>query len=227
MTDDTLRMLRDSAADFATLDAARVRRLRGTDPGFERSVWREMADMGWLGVLIPEEHGGLGLDLGAAAIIAEQLGRALYPEPYSASAVTTTLALLHGDNAALKQRLLPRLAAGEIIAALAWQDQRGGLDLDQCAVLARAQGDRTVLEGSSRFVFPPGAGGFIVAARAAHGLELHWIERTAVGLACEPELRADGSASARLRFDAVTARADTRVAAAATARAALQLALDH
>ena len=127
MTDDTLRMLRDSAADFATLDAARVRRLRGTDPGFERSVWREMADMGWLGVLIPEELGGLGLDLRAAAIIAEQLGRALYPEPYGASAVAATLALLHGDNPDLKQGLLPQLAAGEIIASLAWQDERGGL----------------------------------------------------------------------------------------------------
>ncbi|MBE0627026.1 MAG: acyl-CoA dehydrogenase family protein, partial [Burkholderiales bacterium] len=60
MSDDTLRMLRDSAADFASLDAARVRRLRGTDPGFERSRWREMAEMGWLGILIPEEQGGLG-----------------------------------------------------------------------------------------------------------------------------------------------------------------------
>ena len=67
MSDDTLRMLRDSAADFALLDAARVRRLRGTDPGFERSVWRSMADMGWLGVLIPEKLGGLGLGTGRRA----------------------------------------------------------------------------------------------------------------------------------------------------------------
>ncbi|MGP1679678.1 MAG: acyl-CoA dehydrogenase family protein [Burkholderiales bacterium] len=227
MSDDTLRMLRDSAADFAVLDAARVRRLRGADPGFERSVWREMADMGWLGVLIPEELGGLGLDLRASAIIAEQLGRALYPEPYSASAVAATLALLHGDNAGLQQRLLPQLAAGEIIASLAWQDERGGLDFDQCAVKARAQGGAVLLDGSSRFVATAGADGYIVAARSAEGLELHWIERTAAGLACEPELRADGSMSARLRFDAVAAPAHARVASAATARAALQLALDH
>jgi len=227
MGDDTLRMLRDSAADFATLDAARVRRLRGTDPGFERSVWREMADMGWLGVLIPEELGGLGLGLAAAAIITEQLGRALYPEPYSASAVAATLALLHGDNAELKQRLLPQLAAGEIIASLAWQNERGGLDLDQCAVRARAQGGAVLLDGSSRFVATGGADGYIVAARSAEGLELHWIERTAAGLACEPELRADGSMSVRLRFDAVAAAAHARVASAAAARAALQLALDH
>jgi len=227
MTDDTLRMLRDSAADFATLDAARVRRLRGAEPGFAREVWREMADLGWLGVLIPEEHGGLGLGLGAAAVIIEQLGRALYPEPYSASAVTATLALLHGDNDGLKQRLLPRLAAGEIIASLAWQDERGGLELDQCAVLARELRGGLVLDGESRFVPTPGADGYIVAARSAQGLELHWVARDAPGLSCAAEARADGSASARLKFVAVPAPIDTRVASAASARACLQLALDH
>ncbi len=227
MTDDTLRMLRDSAADFAALDAARVRRLRGAEPGFERSVWREMADMGWLGVLVPEEYGGLGLDLRAAAIIAEQLGRALYPEPYSASAVAATMALLHGDNAALKQRILPQLAAGEIVAGLAWQGERGGLDIEQCAVKASERDGRLVLDGSSRFVPIPGADAFIVAARSARGLELHWVARAAAGLVCESELRADGSASARLRFDAVAALPGERVASAAAAPAALQIALEH
>ena len=222
-----LRMLRDSAADFASLDAVRVRRLRGAARGFERSVWQEMARMGWLGVLIPEDHGGLGLKPGAAAIIAEQLGRALYPEPYSASAVAATLALLHGDNSALKQRMLPQLAEGNVIAALAWQDERGGLDIDQCAVKARVQGKALILDGSSRFVATPEADAFIVAARSAQDLELHWIARDAPGLACEAELRADGSASARLNFTAVVISADTRVASAATAREALQLAIDH
>ena len=227
MSDDTLRMLRDSAADFAILDAPRIRRLRGADPGFERSRWGEMADMGWLGVLIPEELGGLGLGLEAATIIAEQLGRAVCPEPYSASAVTATLALLHGDNATLKQRLLPRLATGDIIASLAWQNERGGLDPGQCAVTTRPQDGTVLLDGSSRFVATTGADGYVVAARSAQGLELYWIERGSAGLAYEPELRADGSASAWLKFDRVAAPVGNRVASAATAPAALQLALDH
>src|SRR5512141_2702426 len=227
MSDDTLRMLRDSAADFAKLDAARVRRLRGAKPGFERSVWREMADMGWLGVLVPEQHGGLDLSLSAAVITAEQLGRALYPEPYSASAVAATLALLHGDNTELQQRLLPQLAAGDVIACLAWQGERGGLDIEQCALTAQVRGGATLLHGSSRFGATPDADAYIVAAHAAQGLELHWVARDAAGLVCEREPRADGSTSARLRFDAVATPAATRVASAATARAALQLALDH
>lgn len=226
MTDDTLRMLRDSAADFAKLDAARVRRYRGVRPGFERGVWQEMGNMGWLAVLVPEAHAGMGLGIGAAAIVAEQLGRALYPEPYCASAVLATLALLHGDAAELKQRLLPQLASGKMVASLAWQAESGGLDAAQCGVHARARDGLCVLEGSSRFVEAPDADAFIVSARSARGLELHWIARGAAGLSCTHEARADGSASALLSFDKVIASEATRVASAACAGSALSLAVD-
>ncbi|MEK7750361.1 MAG: acyl-CoA dehydrogenase family protein [Acidobacteriota bacterium] len=227
MTDDTLRMLRDSAADFAKLDAARVRRMRGIRPGFDRSVWLEMAGMGWLGVLIPEMHGGSGLGMGAASIVAEQLGRALYPEPYSASAVLATLTLLHGDSPDLKQDILPQLAAGKLVAGLAWQDEHGGLDVAQCGVRASDRDGRLVLEGTSRFVATPDADAFIVSARGARGLELHWVGRDAEGLSCTLEARADGSASARLSFDQVSSSAETRVATGASAETALCLAIDH
>ena len=198
MVDDSLRMLRDSAAGFAKFDAARVRRMRGARPGFERSVWQEMAALGWLGVLVPESHEGLGLGMGAAVIIAEQLGRALYPEPYCASAVLATLALRHGDGEALRQRYLPQLAAGGVVASLAWQDERGGLDVAHCGVRLHERGSERVLEGECRFVEPVDADAFIVAARSARGLELHWIARGATGLSCTPDTCADGSASARL-----------------------------
>jgi len=227
MSDDTLRMLRDSAADFAKLDPVRVRRFRNAHPGFDRSVWQQMADMGWLGVLIPEAHQGMGLGIGAAVIIAEQLGRALYPEPYCASAMLATLSLLHGDSEELKQRYLPQLNAGKLVAGLAWQGEGGGLDVAQCGVLAREHDGKFVLEGKSRFVEIPDADAFIVSARTAHGLELHWIARDAAGLACTPEPRADGSASALLSFDRVIASAATRVASASCALPALKLAVDY
>jgi alkylation response protein AidB-like acyl-CoA dehydrogenase len=227
MTDDTLRMLSDSAADFAKLDPLRVRRFRSASPGFDRGVWQEMADMGWLGVLVPETHEGLGLGMGAALIIAEQLGRALYPEPYCGSAVLATLSLLHGDGAELKSRYLPQLAAGKLVASLAWQGCCGGLDVAQCGVEMREHSGKFVLDGRSRFVETPDADAFIVSARSARGLELHWIARDAAGLSCTPELRADGSASALLSFDRVVASDATRVASIACAVEALSLAVDH
>jgi alkylation response protein AidB-like acyl-CoA dehydrogenase len=65
-------MLHDSVADFIArgTDIKRVRRLRGTQPGFERTVWRQMAELGWLGILVPEEYGGLGLGCTEMAIVA-------------------------------------------------------------------------------------------------------------------------------------------------------------
>jgi alkylation response protein AidB-like acyl-CoA dehydrogenase len=227
MSDDMLRMLRDSAADFAKLDLVRVRRIRATRPGFERSVWQQMAGMGWLGILIPETHEGLGLGMGAAVIVAEQLGRALYPEPYCASVVLATLSLLHGDGEELKQRYLPQLAAGKLVVSLAWQDESGGLDVAHCGVRALEYPGKSVLEGTSRFVETPDADAFIVSARTARGLELHWIARDAAGLSCTPAIRADGSASALLSFNRVIASEATRVASIACAIPALRLAVDH
>ena len=56
---------------------ARVRALRGSQPEYDRSVWRKMGELGWLGILVPEEYGGLGLAMTEAAIVAQGLARAL------------------------------------------------------------------------------------------------------------------------------------------------------
>src|SRR5437870_4986615 len=68
---DDARMLHDSVADFIArgTDIKRVRRLRGTQPGFERTVWQQMAELGWLGILVPEKYGGLGLGCTEMAIV--------------------------------------------------------------------------------------------------------------------------------------------------------------
>ena len=71
MTDtDTLRLLRDAAESFAKFDAGRVREWRNRAPGFDRTVWRSMADQGWLSILVDEDAGGLALGLDAAATVA-------------------------------------------------------------------------------------------------------------------------------------------------------------
>jgi alkylation response protein AidB-like acyl-CoA dehydrogenase len=130
MPSEHAALLKDSVADFIErgMDIARVRALRGTPGEYDRAVWRQMADLGWLGISIPEAYGGMGLGLSEAAIVAEGLGRALAPEPYTACAVLAASAIAASDNEALKQDLLPAIAAGERIAALAWQEEPGALD---------------------------------------------------------------------------------------------------
>jgi alkylation response protein AidB-like acyl-CoA dehydrogenase len=224
------RLLADSVADFTArgTDIARVRKLRGTAAEYDRSIWSQMAELGWLGILVPEQYGGLGLGLTDMAIVAKGLARALAPEPLAASAVMAATALIASENEALKQEQLPRLAAGETLAALAWQEQAGALDA--AAIHARAEpleggyrlnGIKRYIAGSSQ------ADAFLVAARAPHGLVLAWLPRTAAGARLEREPLADGrSFGTLLLADALAPRAQV-VATGPAAAEALARAFDH
>src|SRR6185436_19327765 len=113
LTEDQL-MFRDAAKRFAA-DRAPVSQLRklrdDADPvGFDRAVWREMADMGWAGVLVPEEYGGVGFGFVGAGLIATEIGRNLSATPMISSAVLAVTALLRGGSQAQKETLLPKIA---------------------------------------------------------------------------------------------------------------------
>ena len=104
------KLLADSVADFVErgTDLARVRRLRGTSGEHDRAVWKQMAELGWLGILVPERYGGLGLGLAEAAIVAKGLARSLAPEPLTAAAVLAATALAASENETLKAEQLDR-----------------------------------------------------------------------------------------------------------------------
>ncbi|HEY6643382.1 acyl-CoA dehydrogenase family protein, partial [Povalibacter sp.] len=115
-------MFRDAAKRFAAARApiAELRRLRdaGDVVGFDRDVWKEMAEMGWAGVLVPEEYGGVGFGHVGAGLIAQEIGRNLSATPFVSTAVLGVTALLKGSEAQ-KQEWLPKVAAGEAVLALA------------------------------------------------------------------------------------------------------------
>jgi alkylation response protein AidB-like acyl-CoA dehydrogenase len=122
---DEQRMLRDAGADFFASDeeGRPLRDWRGRAPGYDRARWRKMAALGWTGLCLPEAYGGSGCGLAQAALLLEQCGRALAPEPLVGGALLPAWALLHGDNEALRTRWLPALARGEQALALAWQER--------------------------------------------------------------------------------------------------------
>lgn len=222
--------LRDSVADFVNrgTDLARVRRLRGTAAEYDRTLWDEMAGLGWLGILIPERYTGLGLGLAEAAIVAEGLARGLAPEPFAAAAVLAAAVLAEGDNETLKQELLPQVVSGALIPALAWQERAGTLDVAAIETRAVPFEGGFRLNGEKRFVSgAAGADGYIVSAKSTHGIELFWVGRDAPGAELRLEPLADGRHFGILTLsDAVVAREKT-LAGADTARAALEKALDH
>ena len=226
MKDETLDMLADAAAAFAKPDAARVRKLRSTAPGFDRTTWASMAGQGWLSILVPEDLDGLGLGMGAAAVIAERLGFALHTEPYVAAGVMAPRCVARcGSDAA--RTLLSGMLSGEILAAPAWQAQGGRLDADQFTVNATTTAaGGVVLNGESHFVPVAAADNFIVAAQSTSGPGLYNVARDVAGLTITPQALADGTAMATLRFSGVRLPASACLASGIAAEAALNAAID-
>jgi alkylation response protein AidB-like acyl-CoA dehydrogenase len=223
-------MLTDSVVDFAArgTDIARVRRLRGTPGEYDRAVWKNMAELGWLGILVPEQYGGLGLGLTEMAIVAKGLARVLTPEPLAASAVLAATALIAGENEALKRDELPRLAAGEMLPALAWQEEAGALETGAARTRAVAFEGGYKVSGVKRFI--PGAAqadAYLVSAQADTGLFLLWLPRDSGGMRLELEPLADGRSFGTLKLNDALVPTAQVVATGGAAREALARAFDH
>jgi len=222
-------MIRESAAGFVARDSGidRVRRWRWEAPGFDRAVWQTMAANGWVGLALPEAHGGLGMGMGALGVLVEELGAGLVPEPLVAAAVLGAGALARGDNADLQADLLPRVMSGEIIPALAWQEGPAGMEATPATRADPAGGGVTLHGAKTHVPAPEGADGFIVSAREAGGVGLYWVERGAAGLALDLSRRVDGGFYGALTLDGVKVGPAQRVASAKAGDAVLARLLDE
>lgn len=224
MTDaDTLRMLEEAARGQAPFDAARVRNWRETPPGFDRSQWQAMAEQGWLAILVPEDLGGLGLDLDAAAAVAQVLGAAIAPEPFVAAGIVVPRLLAACPPGPERDARLGDVIRGDKIACVAHLDSSGDLAFGANGVTAQQTADGYRLNGAFRFVPVPSADAFIAPvvldtapAGAAPNLcqaELLWIDAGLDGIEIERETTADGGASGWLRLNDVVVPASAQLAA--------------
>jgi alkylation response protein AidB-like acyl-CoA dehydrogenase len=183
-------MLRDSAAAVAPRggDLRRVRALRFTPPGFDPAVWRQMCEMGWLGLRVAEAEGGAGLGMAEFCALAEELGGGLAPEPLVAGAMAARM--LRGDA-------LAAALSGKRIILPAWQERADTIVAGPDTVLC----DGRVF---GRKLFVPMAGGadaFLVTVQG--GLAL--VDRDAPGLSVELALTQDGGTLGTLSFDGAAA----------------------
>lgn len=227
---DERRLLKESVEAFVerTGGASRARALRGASPSFDRSIWREMADLGWLGVTLPERYGGLGLSLAEMAVIAEELGGALAPEPVM-EAITLAGGVLCHVGGKVAEELLPRVAAGDLIPALAWQESDGSFDPNSAATSVRKEtGGGTRLNGTKAFVpHADAADGFIVTARNEEGLVLYWIPADSRGVEIGFQPLADGSKAGRVVFRQVEVNDEHRLGAGDVAVRGVTAAIDE
>lgn len=231
MSADSLEAFRDSARDFLgrTDQRMRTRQLRDTSPGFDRTVWLEMAEAGWFSILIPEQLGGLGLGLAEVAAIAEAAGSELLPEPFVGAGVQTVATLCAVPDGLTKLWLLEKISSGELVAGLAWQDRKGLLepaaDAPNAATLSGT--DALELKGIKRFIHPGvGADGWIVYAEHDDGPCLVWVPANAGGVTCTSTPRIDGSLLATLTFSGTRVEPSHILASGELALLALRVAND-
>jgi len=228
---ETVRLLAESAGAFAAKESplGRARALRQTEPDFDLAFWRKLAEQGWTGLLVPEKHGGFGLGFAEMAAVVEQFAARVAPEPLVPTAVFAARLLQGCGGHDLADKLLGRLATGELIAAVAWQESPLQADPRLLTSRAARDGHGVLLSGEKRFIRPGTAGaGFIVSALAEQGEPaLYWLPRDTAGLAVDSELQADGSHTARLRFNGVRLDAGFCLAQGRAASEALLRAFDE
>ena len=214
----------ESARDLLQTESplTRLRRLRGTFPGFERPTWQTLANAGWTSILIPEAYGGLGLGMREAGAVAEEIGRNPLPEPFIAAAVQASAALSRLPVSALRDRLLRSVSRGELVIGLAWQELTDQIEPGRPTTVANLEAGQFCLRGVKDWVTPgQGADGWLVSALRGDEFAVYWVDSDSFGLSVEARSRIDGSFMARLRFDGVQIPTDQLLATGAAAEEAL------
>ena len=212
-------MLRDSARGLITDKApvSQLRHLRDSRDatGFSRDLWASFAEMGFAGLLVPEEFGGSSLGCVEAGVVMEEIGRNLTPSPFLSTAVVAASALLRGGNKAQQSEYLPKISAGELIAALAVDEGAKHRPL-QTNLQAVRSGNGFRLNGAKALVVDGHVADLlIVAARSAgsagdrEGITLFLVDSRTKGVATERTIMVDAHNAARINFDNVDVTADS------------------
>jgi acyl-CoA dehydrogenase len=217
LSDDQL-ILRETARSYLAEKSpvARMRALRDAEDetGFSRPLWEEMAEMGWPGIVFPEEYGGAGMAYGELGVVLEECGRVLAPEPFVSTVLLGGNAILLGGADPLKKELLPGVCSGERVLALAFQE-RGRFDPWAIATRARRDGDSYRIEGRKQFVLDAHvADPIVVVARTSgepgdrDGLTLFVVDAGSSGLTVRRNQMMDGRNAADVVLEDVAVPAE-------------------
>ena len=183
-------MLRSASRDFLAkeCDIPYVRKMMDDDRGYTDKVWKQMAELGWMGLILPEQYGGSGLSFVDLVVVLEEMGKLVTPGPFFSTVALGAVALLEGGSNAQKQQWLPKIADGTLVATVAQLEPSGRWDADGVALEAKKDGAGYRLSGTKLFV-PDGhtADMLIVAGRTSgskgkDGVSLFLVDRKAPGV---------------------------------------------
>jgi len=147
-------MLKTMARDFLANECpmTRVRKLMADETGFSPELWKKMAELGWLGLVFPEEYGGTGMNFRDLTILLEEMGRMVFPSPFISTVLLVGMPVLAFGTKEQKDELLPKIAKGEVVCTLAALEEDGDWWADSINVRADRRGDDYVINGTKLFV---------------------------------------------------------------------------
>ena len=211
-------MLRDMAKQFFSeqVPVTNLRQLRddGSEDGFDRDVWKQIVELGFAGILIPEEMGGTGFGPMGVGIVMQEAGRTLAASPLYSTAVLGAGMIMAAGSEKQKKDLLPQIAAGELLLALA-MDETNHHNPANIAMAATRDGDDFVLSGEKKFVIDGHiANKLIVATRTSgeagdpKGISAFLIDVDTPGVTITRTHMVDTRNAANISFDGVKVQSD-------------------
>jgi len=210
-------MLRTMARDFLDKECTEsiLRDAETGDLGYSPELWSKIADLGWLGLIYPEQYGGTGGNIVDLSVLYEEIGRAIFPSPHLSTVVLCGLPILNAGTEEQKADLLPRLVSGNLILSMALTEPESSWegkpwDAEGVTVPATADGDDYIINGTKLFVHDAHiADLLLVAARTKNGADpedgitLFLVDARSPGVSCNPLFTAAGDKQCEVVLDKV------------------------
>ena len=197
-----------------------VREMEEDEVGFSPTLWRNMADLDWIGLAFPEQYGGVGGSILDLAVLYEEMGRAMLSSPHLSTAILCGLTILAAGTEQQKTDLLPRIIKGDLILALALSEpescwEGNGWNVEGVSLKAIEEGEHFIIDGCKLFVYDAHvANQLICVTRTAgknetrDGVTLFLVDTTAPGVVCTPQAATAGDKPNEVVFDHVRVSRD-------------------
>ena len=207
-------MLRSTASDFLAKECPKtlVRELEeDEEKGYSPEVWKKMAELGWMGLVIPEEYDGMGMTFQDLAIILEEMGRNILPGPFFCTVVEGALPILDFGSDEQKSEFLPKIASGELIFTMAHLEASGVYGASGIAAKAAAKDDSFVISGTKLFVEMAQVADYLICvtrtkegASPEDGITLFIVDAKSPGISCKVIPTIGMDKLCEVRFEGVT-----------------------
>ncbi|HEU65765.1 MAG TPA: acyl-CoA dehydrogenase [Chloroflexi bacterium] len=205
-------ILKQAARDFLTTECPKtlIRKLEQSEEGYSPELWKKMAELGWMGLIIPEQYGGIGYTFQDLVVLLEEIGRNVLPGPLIAT-ITSAFPILEVGNEEQKKELLPKMAQGELILTTALLEDDGVFDASGIAVKATPKGNDFVINGTKLFVEMAHVANYILCVTRTKegtspekGITLFIIDSTTPGINWEVIPTTAADKLCEVRFENVT-----------------------